>query len=118
MAMSPKNSWKKFVSQKINDKNRFSLHELAKGLKKVDFLTASSEEFRIKEYFSTLPLDLARIKYREVAKCMKTCRTHFTSDLTNMRELFLCHCKSHQDSLDMWWDCPLYRNLRINKRFV
>ena len=61
-----KNSWKKFVSEKIVEKNRLILLEMAKDLKKVDYLSVACENYGIKEYFSDLSLDLARIKFREV----------------------------------------------------
>ena len=107
--------WKNFISDKIIQKNRFSLLEMAKSLKKVDYLNVSVDEFKIKDYFLELRLDLARMKYREVSKCVKTCRSHAPSDPDSMRALYQCfHCNS-QDTLGHWWVCESYKHLTINK---
>ena len=88
---------------------------MAKRLKKVDYLIVSIEEFKTKDYFLNLPLDLARTKYREVSKCMSTCRSHAPSDLANIKAMYQCfHCHS-QDTLSHWWVCESYRHLTINR---
>ena len=103
------------MSEKIILKNKFCLLEMAKGLKKVDYLSVSCEEFKLKDYFSDLRLELARIKYREVSQCMKTCRSHASSDSANIRAMYQCYHCSSQDTLSHWWVCESYRHLSINK---
>ena len=107
--------WRKFISEKIKQKNRLCLLEMAKSLKKVDYFSVACEEFKLSDYFSELSLELARTKFREVSKCMQTCRSHASSDPVNIRAMYRCHDCSSQDSLGHWWVCDAYKNLRINK---
>ena len=91
------------------------LLDMAKSLKKVDYLSVACEDFGTKEYFSDLSLDLARTKFREVAQCMKTCRSHATSDRDNLPAMHRCFDCSSQDTISHWWVCEAYKHLRVNK---
>ena len=91
------------------------LLDMAKSLKKVDYLSAACEDFRIKEYFSEPSLEHDRIKFREVSKCMKTCRSHSSSDRDNLAAMHRCFDCSSQDTLSHWWVCEEYKHLRENK---
>ena len=110
-----KHIWKKYVSEKIAQKNKILLLEMAKKLKKVDYLSKACEEFGLQDYFSNLSLDLARTKFREVTKCMQTCRSHASSDSSNIYAMHRCYDCSSQDSLNHWWFCEAYKHLRTNK---
>ena len=99
------------MSEKIKLKNRHVLLEMAKGLKKVDFYSVASEEFETKLYFSQLNLENSRIKYRERAGCLQTCRSQASSDLANMMAELKCyHCNS-QDLVSHWFWCPGYSHI-------
>ena len=102
------------MSDKILDKNRLFLLDMAKSLKKIDYLSVACEDFGLKDYFSELSLDLARTKFREVTKCMKTCRSHASSDPENLYAMHRCFDCSSQDTLDHWWICDAYKHLREN----
>ena len=110
-----KNNWKAFVKEKIISKNRQSLLEMAKNLKKADYFSLACEDFKIKDYFSELNLDNVRMKFRERSQCIKTCRSHASSDFENMKALYQCYHCSNQDVLSHWWVCESYKHLRINK---
>ena len=107
--------WRRFVSDKIKQKNRLFLLDIAKNLKKVDYFTVACEEFKISDYFSYLSLDLARTKFREVSQCMQTCRSHASSDPDNIRAMHRCFDCSSQDTLGHWWVCDSYQHLRVNR---
>ena len=109
--------WKRLVTNKIKIANREHLIELAKNYKKIDSVSLSIEELEIKDYFSELDLPRARMKFRERANCLKTCKRHYSNDLYNMKTMFLCDsCDS--DSVDVtshWRLCEQYEHLRQNK---
>ena len=88
---------------------------MAKHSKVVDYLPVACEDFKISYYFSELILELARTKFREVSKCMKTCHSYASSDSNNLRAMIQCFDCSSQDTLDHWWVCDSYKELRFNK---
>ena len=110
-----KREWKTFVRDKIYLKNRETLLEMAKGLKKADYISLSCEEFKIKTYFSELNLENARMKFRIRSSTINTCRSHAPSDPANLRAMHRCfHCMS-QDTPSHFFTCPAYQHLLLNK---
>ena len=110
-----KKVWKQMVTQKISDKNREYLIEKAKSYKKLDHLELACEEYKQKDYFSSLNLSQARLKFQERALCVETCRTFFTSDQKNISASFKCfHCPKI-DLISHWRTCPRYETLRTNR---
>ena len=57
------------------------------------------------------------MKFRERANCLKTCKRHYSSDLNNMKTMFLCDsCDSGSvDVTSHWRRCEAYEHLRQNK---
>ena len=90
--------------------------EWSRKYKKLDYLSLSNEEFGLKEYFSTLNLDQARIKFRERAKCLKTCKMHFPSDWLNIKTMFQCrNCDEIDSGAGHWITCPGFQHLRKSR---
>ena len=81
-----KATWRNLVRKKITEMNRNYLIEWSRSYKKLDYLSLANEEFGLKEYFTILGLDQARLKFRERAKCIKTCKVHFPSDWRNIKQ--------------------------------
>ena len=104
------------VTQKISDKNREYLIEKAKIYKELDHLELACEEYKQKDYFSSLNLSRARLKFQERALCVETCRTFFTQDPKNISASFKCfHCPIN-DFISHWRTCPRYETFRTNRR--
>lgn len=117
-----KRKWKLFVKKKITSNDRESLLEMAKSYKKIEYSSLQLEEHGIKDYFSYLNLNQARIKFRERANCMKTCKRHFSSDKFNIKTMFSCEsCSSDDykiasvDVLSQWRVCSSYRIFRKSR---
>ena len=116
---SPKKEWKNLMRKKIESANRSRLIEEAKKYKKIDYVSLSCEEYKIKDYFCNLDLAKARLKFRERAKCMRTCKRHYSSDPNNLKTMFFCQsCDTKSvDVLSHWRVCESYDHLRINRNF-
>ena len=72
--------WRKYVKEKIHQKNwAFLLEGLAK-YSKIDCNEIALEEFGLKEYFKNLDLSESRLKFRIRSKCVSTCQTHYPSN--------------------------------------
>ena len=76
----------------------------------------------MKKYFSELNLKQARIKFRERANCMKTCKRHFSNDANFIKSMFSCEsCESkinkisNVDVLSHWRSCESYRMFRESR---
>ena len=111
-----KREWKEFVRRKIVQLNREYLIEWCQKYKKLDQLSLSIEEFGLKDYFSILSLDQARVKFRERAKCLRTCKLHYPSDWLNIKTMFKCrHCEDIDSGDGHWKTCSGYKHLRDNK---
>ena len=91
------------------------LLELSTPYKKIDYVSLALEEYETKSYLYNLNLAQARIKFRERSSCMKFCRTHTSSDETNIKAMFQCFNCSKVDVLSHWRTCKSYENLRQNK---
>ena len=59
-----KEKWKIFVRSSITELNRLRLLDQIKLCKKVDYLSLSCEEFKLKDYFLELTLDESRLFFR------------------------------------------------------
>ena len=111
-----KKEWKYFIKEKIEQLNREFLVEWCQKYKKLDHLSLSIEEFGMKEYFSILSLDQARVKFRERAKCLKTCKLHYPSDWLNIKTMFKCrHCDDVDSGDGHWKICMGYKHLREDR---
>ena len=112
-----KTEWRKFVKQKIVTANRAFLIEEAKKYKKIDYLSLACEEFKMKDYFLNLDLNGARIKFRERANCMYTCKRQYSSVESNIRTMFVCEsCENGSiDVLSHWKFCESYEQFRQNR---
>ena len=88
----------------------------AKKYKKLDYLSLCNEDFGLKTYFSVLSLDQAKVKFRERAKCLKTCKLQFPSDWSNIKSMFKCyHCDDIVSGANHWKTCRGYNHLRLNR---
>ena len=110
--------WRKFVSSRIEDENRSTLLEQAKGYKKLDSLSLACEDYKLKDYFCNMNLADARMKFRIRSKCVNTVKTMFPSDWGNIKTNHMC--PSHQESpiLDLpsrWANCSEYENFKKNR---
>ena len=105
------------MKRKILDADRESLLEKAKRYKKIDATSLALEEPGLKQYFSELDLNQARIKFRERSKCMSTCKRHYSSDFHNIRTMFSCQsCVSGSvDVLSHWKICDSYKVFRESR---
>ena len=108
-------SWKVFTKKKISEMNRISILEEIKKSKKLDYFSLTCEDFQLKSYFLSLNLADSRLKFRERSKCKKSCRTHFPSDVNNIREMFRCASCNEIDGLDHWKTSKCYEHLREGK---
>ena len=111
-----KSEWKHFVSRKIRISERNQLIEKAKKYKKIDYLSLSCEEFELKDYFCDLDLARARIKFRDRANCMSTCKRHYPSE-ENIVKMFLCEsCDSDKvDNISHWRQCSAFSHFRQDR---
>ena len=75
-----KQKWKVFVNNKIASDNRELLIEQAKSYKKLDSLSLSCEDYKIKDYFTEMNLADSRLKFRIRSQCVNTCKTTCSSD--------------------------------------
>ena len=81
----------------------------------MDVDSLALEEFKLKEYFTELTLENARIKYRERSSTMNSCRSHYSNCKENISKLFRCfHCMEI-DSLFHWKNSECYKELRKNR---
>ena len=117
VASYSKSKWRDFVKLKISEDNREHLLEQAKRYKKLDPLSLSCEEYKMKDYFSELNLKDARLKFQIRAQCVKTCRTMYPSDERNIKAQFECIFCPKLNILSHWRKCPKFEFLRKNKTF-
>ena len=105
------------MKRKIYLANITHLIEEAKKYKKIDHISLSCEEVGMKDYFLELDLARARLKFRERANCMYTCKRHYSSDKENIRSMFTCEsCDGDKiDVLSHWRQCKSYEHLRHNR---
>ena len=109
-----KKEWKDFVKDRIQWENREFLLESSKRYKKLDYLSLSSEEPGVKEYFKNLDLAGSRIKFKERSGCMTTCKASFLSQ--NLTSMFCTFCQSKSIcNLSHWRRCNGYSKFRISR---
>ena len=108
--------WKNLVRKKITELNTEFLIEWSRRYKKLDYLSLSNEEFGLKEYFLVLDLDHARLRFRERAQCLRTCKVQFPSNWKNIQMMFQCtHCDEIDSGSSHWRTCSGYTFLRKDK---
>ena len=112
-----KEEWKRLVQRKIKCADMASLIEQSKRYKMINSTSLSLEEFELKEYFINLDLARARLKFRERANCMNTCKRNYSSDYNHIRTMFNCEsCKSNKvDVISHWRECSSYEQFRLNR---
>ena len=111
-----KQSWRKYVREKILSMNREYILTGSKNYKKIDHVSMACEDFGMKDYFNNLNLADSRLKFRERSHCMTSCRTDYPSDLENIREMFSCYHCDEIDTVDYHWkSCEGYKHLRANR---
>ena len=105
--------WKHFINSKILKKNRRYLLEGMKKYKKLDHTSLALGDFGLKEYFRSLNLSDSRLNFRVRSKCVKTCQSHFTSDLNYAMNSFRCiNCSEFEiDQLSHWHRCHFFKNM-------
>ena len=73
-----KMQWKRIVSKKVADQNRVSLLEIIKNkYKKLEYEVLSEENCEMKEYFKSLNLPDARLKFALRSKMTKSVQMDF-----------------------------------------
>ena len=85
-----KEKWRNFVNRNILQLNRDALIDDMKRMKKLDSVELSLEDFKLKDYFSELTLELSRIKFRSRSLTMTSCATHYPSDEKFIKSGFEC----------------------------
>ena len=102
--------------KKIHKDNRKFLIEWSKKYKKIDTLNIECEDYKVKDYFHTLNLADSRVKFRERAGCLKTCRVSFPSARENLEARYLCHHCSQLDTGPRHWvNCNVYSQIIAKK---
>ena len=103
--------WRKYVKEKIHQKNwAFLLEGLAK-YSKIDYNEIALEEFGLKEYFKNLNLSESRLKFRIRSKCVSTCQTHYPSNKDYALNSFRCiNCPEEFEiyQLSHWHHCKFF----------
>ena len=115
-----KKEWKNLVTRKVHDANRKYLINASRKYKKIDYLDMATEEYKVKEYFTNLDLNRARIKFQERASTMVSCTSHLHNDEKFLKGGYFCPYKEDREerkimSLFHWRECSLYAHLRISR---
>ena len=111
--------WKTHIVKILESENRKDLIQKARNYKKLDYISMSLEDYEIKDYFSSLDLEKARVRFKDRAQCLTTCRRQFPSQF--IRTGFDCpSCNTGSlDVISHWVRCPSHsiflksRNLSI-----
>ena len=111
-----KQKWKKLVKRAILDENRRQLLEHIKlKYKKLDYNSLVDEKFEVKDYFKSLRLSNARLKFRIRTKMVDKIAFNFSSDPKYVGRLWQCmHCE-RIDSQSHVLTCVGYKHLRVGK---
>merc|ERR1711954_222276 len=111
-----KETWRRLVKRSINELNRIHILNQLKNYKKVDYFEIASEEFKFKDYFNELNLELARLKFRSRALTMSSCSTHYPNHPEYIKNVFKYHEKGclELDTILHWETSKCYENLKIS----
>ena len=109
-----KASWKNLVNKAVYKQNEKELRQSMEKYSKLDELK-DDKCWEIKDYFRTLTMSEARVKFSLRAK-MFPCKLNFSSDPKNSADLWKCDsCTSFIDSQSHILWCPAYSKLRQGK---
>ena len=105
-----------FVRENIIELNKSDLLSKMTNLSKLNCKSLSEEKYCIKDYFSELNVEEARIKFRIRSSMMRTVKMNFSSDPKFRQDLWECqHCSYRDTQSHIILTCPAYEHLRVNK---
>ena len=116
-----KYAWKKFVVAAIREENERLIREETKRYKKIDKNVINNEEFGIKEYFKTLNVHQARIRYEIKSHMLNGIKMNQMNNKEYKKTLWGCiSCEKDRrtlaaDSQSHVLTCPSYTHLREDK---
>ena len=88
---------------KILQLNRKQVIDQMKSLKNFDYVELSLEDFKLKDYFGELNLELSHLNFRSRSLTMTSCATHYPSDEKFIKSGFECmNSCGNIDSLTHW----------------
>ena len=103
-----KKEWKTLITKLISSANRKSLIENSKRYKKLNHVSLSLEEYKLKDYFDNLDLARGRVKFKERSFSMTSCKRHFLNEF--VKSTYYCSgCNTESvDVLRHWGRCSGY----------
>ena len=107
-----------FFNKKIAWDTQELLIKQAKSYKKLDSLSLSCEEYKIKDYFSQMNLEDSRLNFRIRSQCVQTCKTMYSSDWNNIKSSHMCPSHEGSPKLDIlshWSSCSMYSKFMKNR---
>ena len=113
-------AWKKTISKAIFEENKRQLLESSKKYKKINYEELKLEEFGLKNYFRTLTLTEARVKFAVITQQLRSVRMNQMNNADYARLSWCCvHCAlagqlSPDSQAHITW-CPSYQYLREGK---
>ena len=112
-----KRQWKSMLASKIKDYVRNSILEKAKSYKKIDYFQMREEQFQLKDYFKTMTLTQARVKFSLDMKMTRTVRSHYFCDKKFSAQVWFCpeKCDRIDSTEHIAWSCKKYDHLKIGK---
>ena len=111
-----KMQWKKIVNKKVAEQNKASLLEvIEKKYKKLDYEVLSEENFELKEYFKSLNLPDARLKFALRSKMAKSVQMNYKGEPKFIKNGWKCQDCNIPDTQDHILRCPCYQQLRVGK---
>ena len=111
-----KMQWKKIVNKKVAEQNKASLLEvIEKKYKKLDYEVLSEENFELKEYFKSLNLPDARLKFALRSKMAKSVQMNYKGEPKFIKNGWKCQDCNIPDTQDHILRCPCYQQLRVGE---
>ena len=108
--------WKKLVKSEIAKENRLGLlARIKNGYKKLDYDALCYEKFETKDYFKTLNLPDARLKFALRTKMTRTVQMNFKGDPRFSKNGWKCLECDTPDTQDHIVRCRSYKDIRIGK---
>ena len=110
-----KAEWKTHISKILESENRKNLLHKSRNYKKLDYISLSLEDYELKDYFCSLDLERARMRFKERSGCVSTCRRQFSSEF--IRRSFYCpSCNTQSvDVIKHWVRCSSYQKFLISR---
>ena len=108
-----KNSWKKWVKEKVHEKNTEDLKKKMENMSKLEAMKGE-KKCELKSYIQELTMKEARLKFKVRTK-MFPCKFNFQNDPVNIKKIWKCDdCNNVDTQAHILW-CPAYKNLREGK---